>query len=152
MANTSRKRRPATSAPKTRQGQRQTSSHKTTTRHTMKAPNMPHEQERGESKSRPGARDPKQTRRGNIQQERSGKTPRSTEDLWNEAGENKPVRGTRTKPGRRKARNGKASRSGSRRSRSASAAKNTRSSATGTRRRQTGKKSGTKARTSRAGR
>jgi hypothetical protein len=152
MARTSSKRTPATSAPKTRQGQRQTSFRKTTTRQSMKAPKMPHEQERGESKSRPGARDEKRrrTRGENMQQEKSGKAPRSTQALWDESDENKPARGTRTKLGRRKARTGKSTRSGSRRSRSAGTAKNTRSSATGTRRRQTGKKSGSKARTSRS--
>ena len=156
MAKVSPKSRPATSAPKTPQGQRQTSFKKTTLRRSDTAPDMPHEQERGETKRHPGMRNIKRRRATvdgrNLQQEKKGKMHPAVADVYESSRDDASASGT-TKPiarGKlaRRPRTGKSAKKGSRRSRSPSTRKNTRSKATGTRRRQQGKKSGTRATTS----
>jgi hypothetical protein len=133
MAKMSPKSKPATSEPKTRQGQRQTSFKKTMIVHRDNAGEAPHEQEQGESKRRPGARDVRRNRstvRGrNRQQEKKGKVAaaaaapadRSTGHITKPKGSGKA---------KRRPRSGKSARAGSRRSRSSSTRKETRSSAT----------------------
>ena len=140
MAKVSAKSRPATSSPRSHRGQRQTSFEKRTMRQSDTAPEMPHEQERGETKRRPGARDVKRRRvtvgGRNVQQEKKGKmTPvradvyESSRDQEAGAGQGKLV-GRRKSVGRgksaRKPRLGKSANKGSRHSRSASVRKNTR--------------------------
>jgi hypothetical protein len=109
---------------------------KTTTRQTEGAGEIPHEQERGEAKSRPGAREPgrkRQTTGRNVQQEKKGKVRATAADGSDTASKRsgrqitKPL-GSGKKP--RRPRTGKSAHAGSRRSRSVSNRKNSRSSAT----------------------
>ena len=134
MANTSPKSQPATSEPKTRQGERQTSAERTTTQHANGAGDMPHEQEQGESKRRPAARDVKQRRATvagrNRQQEKKGKTRAATVDQDEVRPGRQPTKPKGRGKAKRKPRTGKSARAGSRRSRSPSTRKNTRSRAT----------------------
>ena len=138
MAKVSAKSRSATSAPKTRQGQRETWSKRTITCQTDTAPDMPHEQERGEAKRRPGARNAtprRATARGrNVQQEKKGKMSPARADVYEKSRNEGPRTGKlvarRKSSGlgkaARKPRLGKSAKKGSRRSRSPSVRKNTR--------------------------
>ena len=128
----SAKSQPATSGPKTRKGQRQTSFEKTTIDWSPTAGEAPREQEQGESKARPGARDvkrPRATVRGRTRQhEKQGKVRSRAEETEQPMGQiTKPKGRGKAK---RRPRLGKSTRKGSRKSRSPSVRKNTRSRAT----------------------
>lgn len=128
----SAKSQPAISKPKTRKGQRQTSFEKTRVFASDGAGDYPHEQERGETKARPGARDVKRRRATvggrSVQQEKKGKVSPTIADIDGS-------RGQITKPkgrgkAKRRPRLGKSTHKGSRKSRSPSVRKDTRSRAT----------------------
>src|SRR5438067_2544338 len=114
MAKVSTKSRPSTSTPKTPQGQRQTSFEKTTIRSSDTAPDMPHEQNRGDAKARPGAREVRRrpgTGSRNVQQEKQGKALPAPAGVYESSRDDESAVGTTKSAGRgklgRKPRTGK---------------------------------------------